>query len=50
VTTPTAKFTRKILPQKRARFLYSSLPLHTYIVSMMAINTDNPNVRGTKRK
>jgi len=49
VTTPIAKLMRKILPKKRVRCRYCTLPVRTHAVWKMAATSAMPIVSGTKR-
>src|SRR5271157_2801224 len=50
VTTPRAKLMMNNLPQYLVILLYSSSPVLTYWVSIIATRRERPNVSGTKRK
>ena len=50
VTTPTAKLSRKILPQNFAIFRYTGFLFTAYIVSMMATASASPIETGMKKK
>src|SRR5699024_1938669 len=49
VTTPTAKFIKNNVPQNFVIFLYTSFPLTTYNVCIIAIIKANPIDTGTKK-